>query len=248
MPVIRERRSVRYNHATAVEHLIAADPKLGLLISRAGPFALRLKSTHSPFEALMESIIYQQLHGKAAAAILARLLNTFGDMHPSPELLLRVPESQLRGAGLSGSKTASLLDLAAKTVDGTVPSITQIRRMSDEEIVARLSAVRGIGTWTAEMFLMFRLGRPDVLPVSDFGVRKGFALTFQKLKPHHKVTPDLLATAEQIERRAEKWRPWRSVASWYLWRACDLAQAEVLAQRAAEKLKPAAKRVSKPGK
>lgn len=229
---------MRYNHTAAIEHLSKADAKLGELISRAGPYALRLKSTHSPFEALLESIIYQQLHGKAAAAILARLLNTFGDMHPSPELLLRVPESQLRGAGLSGSKTAALLDLAAKTVDGTVPTLQSIRRMSDEEIIERLSAVRGVGTWTAEMFLIFRLGRPDVLPVSDFGVRRGFALTFQKLKWHHKLTPDLLATAAQIERRAEKWRPWRSVASWYMWRACDLAQAQVLAQREAEKSKP----------
>jgi DNA-3-methyladenine glycosylase II len=109
--------------------------------------------------------------------------------------------------------------------------------MKDEEIIARLSAVRGIGTWTAEMFLIFRLGRPDVLPVTDFGVRKGFALTFQKLKPHHKLTPDLLATPAQIERRAEKWRPWRSVASWYLWRACDLAKTDLIERRAAQKLK-----------
>lgn len=231
------KRAVRYNQKEAIAHLSRVDEKLAALIERAGPFALRLKSTHSPFEALLESIVYQQLNGKAAAAILARLLNTFGDMHPSPELLLRVPEAQLRGAGLSGSKTAAIRDLAEKTVDGTVPTIERIRRMSDEEIIERLSSVRGIGTWTAEMFLMFRLGRPDVLPVTDFGVRKGFALTFQKLKPHHKLTPDLLATAAQIERRAEKWRPWRSVASWYLWRACDLAQKDLLAHRAAEKIK-----------
>ncbi len=231
------KRAVRYNHNAAIAHLSAADTKLAMLITRAGPFTLRLKSTHSPFESLLESIIYQQLNGKAAAAILARLLSTFGDMHPSPELLLRVPESQLRGAGLSGSKTAAIRDLAAKTVDGTVPTIERIRRMSDEEIIERLSSVRGIGTWTAEMFLMFRLGRPDVLPVTDFGVRKGFALTFLKLKAHRKLTPDLLATPAQIERRAEKWRPWRSVASWYMWRACDLAQADLLAHRAKQKQK-----------
>lgn len=231
------KRAVRYNHKAAIAHLTTADAKLAVLISRAGPFTLRLKSTHSPFESLLESIIYQQLNGKAAAAILARLLSTFGDMHPSPELLLRVPESQLRGAGLSGSKTAAIRDLAAKTVDGRVPTIERIRRMSDEEIIERLSSVRGVGTWTAEMFLMFRLGRPDVLPVTDFGVRKGFALTFLKLKPHHKLTPDLLATPAQINRRAEKWRPWRSVASWYMWRACDLAHADLLAHRAKQKLK-----------
>lgn len=231
------RRAVRYNHAAAIEHLSGVDAKLGTLIARAGPYGLRLKSTHSPFEALLESIIYQQLHGKAAAAILARLLNVFGDMHPSPELLLRVPESQLRGAGLSGAKTAAIRDLAAKTVDGTVPDIARIRRMSDEEIITRLIQVRGIGTWTVEMFLMFRLGRPNVMPVSDFGIRKGFALTFQRLKPHHKVTPDVLATPVQILRRSEKWQPWCSVASWYLWRACDLAQGDALAHRAAQKVK-----------
>lgn len=231
------RRAVRYNHAAAIAHLRAVDAKLGALISRAGEYTLRVKSAHSPFEALLESIIYQQLHGKAAAAILARLLTTFGDMHPSPELLLRVPESQLRGAGLSGAKTAAILDLAAKTVDGTVPDIARIRRMSDEEIITRLIQVRGIGTWTVEMFLMFRLGRPDVMPATDFGVRRGFALTFQKLKPQTKLTPELLATPAQILRRSEKWRPWRSVASWYLWRACDLANTELVAHREAEKVK-----------
>ena len=231
------RRPVRYNHAEAIAHLTAADPKLGALIARAGEYKLRIKSAHSPFEALMESIIYQQLHGKAAAAILARLLSTFGDIHPSPELILRVPEEQLRGAGLSAAKTAAIRDLAAKTVDGTVPDIARIRRMSDEEIITRLIQVRGIGTWTVEMLLIFRMGRPDVMPVTDFGIRRGFALTFQKLKPQTKLTPDLLATPAQILRRSEKWRPWRSVASWYLWRACDLAQKDLLAYREAQKLK-----------
>ena len=109
-------------------------------------------------------------------------------------------------------------------MDGTVPSLARIRRMSDEEIVEHLTQVRGIGTWTVEMFLIFRLGRADVLPTTDYGVRKGFALTFQGLKPGTKVTPDLLAKPSDMERRAKRWQPWRSVASWYLWRACDLAK------------------------
>jgi DNA-3-methyladenine glycosylase II len=120
-----------------------------------------------------------------------------------------------------------LRDLAAKTLDGTVPTLARIRRMSDEAIIEHLTQVRGIGKWTVEMLLMFRLGRPDVLPVSDYGVRKGFALTFQGLKPTTKVTPALLPSPAVMEKRAERWRPWRSIASWYMWRACDLAQGKL---------------------
>ena len=126
-------------------------------------------------------------------------------------------------AGLSHNKALALRDLAAKTLDGTVPSLARIRRMSDEAIIEHLTQVRGIGRWTVEMMLMFRLGRPDVLPVSDYGVRKGFALTFLGLKPTKKVTPADLPAASVMEHRAKRWQPWRSVASWYLWRACDLA-------------------------
>ena len=221
------RRPVRYDAAEACRALAAADPKLGLLIEQAGPFTLRLKSQHSPFEALLESILYQQLHASAASAILRRLLTLFGEIHPTPELLLAQPDEALRSVGLSKNKMLSLQDLARKTLDDTVPTLAQIRRLPDEEIVARLTAVRGIGVWTVEMLLMFRLGRPDVLPVTDYGVRKGFALTFKRLpravalksKP---FDASLLAKPAEMERRARKWRPWRSVASWYLWRACDL--------------------------
>ncbi len=221
------RRSVRYNTDEACRALTASDPKLGALIAAAGPFAFRLKSQHSPFEALLESILYQQLHGAAAAAILRRLLQLFGDIHPTPELLLAQPDEALRGAGLSRSKMLALQDLARKTADGTVPTLAHIRRLSDEEIIARLTAVRGVGVWTVQMLLIFRLGRPDVLPVTDYGVRKGFALTFKRLpravvlktKPFDAT---MLATADEMERRARKWQGWRSVASWYLWRACDL--------------------------
>ena len=220
-------RPPRYDFALACRELAAADPKLGRLIERAGPFTLRVASAQSPFEALVESIVYQQLHGKAAATIHRRLLESVhplcGEQHPSAQHLLDCPNEQLRSAGLSHNKSLAIRDLAAKALDGTVPTLVQIRRMSDEAIIEHLTQVRGIGRWTVEMLLIFRLGRPDVLPVADYGVRKGFALTFQGLKPTQKVTPDLLPKPDVMQRRAKRWGPWRSVASWYLWRACDLA-------------------------
>ncbi len=224
----RSPRSPRYNVALALSELAAADPELGLLVARAGPFTLRLGSQETPFEALVESIIYQQLHGKAAAAIHGRLLASFAslaalDEHPSPEELLECPNEQLRAAGLSRNKILALRDLAAKTLDGTVPTLGRIRRMSDEAIVEHLTQVRGIGAWTVHMMLIFRLGRPDILPTGDYGVRRGFALTFLGLKPGVRVTTTDLPSPAQMQERATRWKPWRSVASWYLWRACDLA-------------------------
>jgi DNA-3-methyladenine glycosylase II len=221
-------RPPQYDAAKAISDLSSSDPKLGKLIERAGPFRLRIASTQSPFEALTESIIYQQLHGKAAATIHRRMLESFHDIcgignHPSPQHLLDCPNEQLRAAGLSKNKMLALRDLAAKTIDGTVPDLKHIRRMSDEAIIEHLVQVRGIGRWTVEMLLIFRLGRPNVLPVNDFGVRKGFALTFGKLKPTDKVTAMDLPKPEDMRRRAKRWQPWCSVASWYLWRACDLA-------------------------
>jgi DNA-3-methyladenine glycosylase II len=215
-------RPVRYDTAAALAHLSSIDPKLGALIARVGPFALRVKSTHSPFEALLEAILYQQLHANAAKAILGRLLAGFGDLHPQPEQLLAAPEEMLRAAGVSRTKLLSLRDLAARTLDGTVPSLTAIRRLSDQEIIERLSRVRGIGTWTAEMLLIFRLGRPDVFPGTDYGVRKGYLLTFGRTKWGKPITADMLPKPEAMQRRAARWKPWRSVASWYLWRACEL--------------------------
>ena len=218
-------RPVRYDVALALRQLSAADPKLGSLIDRVGPFGLRVKSSHSPFEALLEAILYQQLHANAARAILKRLLSIFGDIHPQPAQFLDVPEDLLRAAGLSRGKLLSLRDLAAKTLDGTVPSLGRIRRLPDQEIIERLNAVRGIGTWTAEMLLIFRLGRPDIFPETDYGIRKGYLLTFGKVKPGKPVTAEMLPRPEQMQRRAARWKPWRSVASWYLWRACDLPPA-----------------------
>ena len=224
----RTNRKLPYDPAEAIVALSSADPKLAKLIARAGPFTLRLASSQSPFEALAESIVYQQLNGKAAATIHARMIASFEDIcglgvHPSPQHLLDCPTPQLRAAGLSHNKTLALRDLAAKTIDGTVPTLAKIRRMDDEAIIEHLTQVRGIGKWTVEMMLIFRLGRADVFPTTDYGVRKGFALTFQGLKPGVKVTPDILAKPVDMERRAKKWAPWRSIASWYLWRACDLA-------------------------
>jgi DNA-3-methyladenine glycosylase II len=228
-------RPPRYDSDQAVAELSAADPKLAKLIERAGPFTMRISSTQSPFEALVESIVYQQLHGKAAATIHKRLIASFGEPgpagelapHPTAQHILDAPNQQLRSAGLSANKLLAIRDLAAKTLDGTVPTLAQVRRMSDEAIIEHLTQVRGIGKWSVEMFLIFRLGRPDVLPTSDYGVRKGFALTFGKLKPADKVTPADLPKPEVMEKRAERWRPWRSIASWYLWRACDLANGKL---------------------
>jgi len=230
-------RKPTYDRDLALEELAARDPKLGRLIERAGPFTMKLTSTLSPFEALLESIVYQQLHGKAAATIHARLLASFAEpgpggslLHPAPhptaEHLLAAPNEQLRLAGLSHNKALAIRDLAAKTLDGTVPTLARIRRMTDEEVIEHLTQVRGIGRWTVEMFLIFRLGRPDVLPVSDYGVRKGFALTFGKLKPADKVGPADLPKPDVMETRAKRWHPWCSVASWYMWRACDLAKSK----------------------
>jgi DNA-3-methyladenine glycosylase II len=221
-------RPPRYDSGLALQQLAAADPKLGRLIQRAGPFTLRVSSTASPFEALAESIIYQQLHGKAAATIHRRLLESFHPIcgigtHPSPQHLLDCPNEQLRAAGLSHNKSLALRDLAAKTLDGTVPTLARIRRMPDEAIIEHLTQVRGIGKWTVEMLLIFRLGRPNVLPVDDYGVRKGFALIFLGLKPTAKVTPADLPKPDVMRARAKRWQPYCSVASWYLWRACDLA-------------------------
>ena len=206
------------------------DAKLGTLIDRAGPFTMRLDPSPSPFESLLESILYQQLHGKAAATIHRRMIESFHPIcgigvHPSPQHILDCPNDQLRGAGLSANKQLALRDLAAKTLDGTVPTLAAARRMTDEALIEHLVQVRGIGRWTVEMFLIFRLGRPDVFPVGDYGVRKGFALTFQGLKPTQKVTPDLLPKPDVMLKRGKNWGPWHSVASWYLWRACDLAAA-----------------------
>ncbi len=217
------KRKLPFDPARAVAHLRARDPKLAALIDRAGPFRLRLDHSASPFESLLESILYQQLHGKAAAAIHARVRAHFGG-DPTPQLLLDTPDEVLRAAGVSINKIKAFRDLAARTLDGTVPSHAAILKMSDADIVERLTEVRGIGSWTVEMLLIFRLGRPDVLPVTDYGVRKGYALTFQRVPKSRPLASNDLPKPDVIFRRGRRWAPFRSVASWYLWRACDLAR------------------------
>jgi DNA-3-methyladenine glycosylase II len=216
-------RKLPFDPNTAIAHLRASDAKLAALIDRAGPFTLRLDPSPSPFASLLESILYQQLHGKAAATIHRRVREYYrGD--PTPQLLLDTPPEILRGAGVSGNKIKALRDLALRTLDGTVPTHAAIRRMSDAEIVERLTRVRGIGTWTVEMLLIFRMGRPDVFPVTDYGVRKGFALTFQRVPKSRPLAAEDLPRPDALFRRGKRWAPFRSVASWYMWRACDLAR------------------------
>lgn len=203
-----------YDPAEAVRHLASVDRTLARLMERAGPFSMRLSELRDPFEALARNIVYQQLHASAAAAIHARVLALSRDgRRLRPADVLGAPEEALRGAGLSAAKLAALRDLAEKTADGTVPTLARLRRMGDEEIVERLTRVRGVGRWTVEMLLMFGLGRADVLPVGDFAVRKGFARAYglnESPKPR------------ELAEYGERWRPYRSVASWYMWRACEL--------------------------
>ncbi|MGA7339284.1 MAG: DNA-3-methyladenine glycosylase 2 family protein [Terracidiphilus sp.] len=216
-------RKLPFDPDEALAHLRSRDPRLGALIDRAGPFTLRLDSWPSPFESLLESILYQQLHGKAAAAIHARVRQFFGG-DPTPQQLVGTPDEPLRAAGVSFNKIKALRDLAARTLDGTVPTHKAILKMSDADIVERLTEVRGIGPWTVEMLLMFRMGRPDVLPVTDYGVRKGYALTFQRLPKSRPIEASDLPKPDVLFKRGLRWAPFRSVASWYLWRACDLAK------------------------
>jgi DNA-3-methyladenine glycosylase II len=207
----------------ALAHLRSRDPKLAALIDRAGPFTLKLDSWPSPFLSLFEAILYQQLHGKAAATIHRRVREYFGG-DPAPKILLDTPDEVLRAAGVSGNKSKAMKDLAAKTLDGTVPSHSAILEMSDADIVERLTEVRGIGPWTVEMLLIFRLGRPDVLPVTDYGVRKGYALTFMRVPKSRPIEAADLPKPDVVFKRGKRWAPFRSVASWYMWRACDLAK------------------------
>ena len=186
---------------------------MAVLIARSRRYNITPALSIRPFDALAESIAYQQLSGKAAATIFGRVRALYPKRKwLDPEQLLATPDETLRAAGLSRAKTAALKDLAAKTIDGTVPAGRALIQMTDDEIITRLTTVRGIGRWTVEMLLLFDLGRPDVWPVDDYGVRKGFAKTFGRRK---------LPTPKQLMKLGEKWRPYRSVAAWYFWRALD---------------------------
>ena len=205
-----------YDPVAAVDHLKAKDKKLARYIEKLGPFRGRPAGiSGTPFQSLAESIAYQQLTGKAAATILARVVALFAPRRfPEPRDVLEISDEKLRAAGLSRAKALALKDLAAKTLDGVVPpTVEALESLSDQEIIDRLTAVRGIGPWTVEMMLIFRLARPDVLPATDYGVRKGFAMM-------HK--DETLPSPAELLEYGERWRPYRSVASWYLWRLLDL--------------------------
>ena len=238
----------KLDHTAALEHLLRADRRLARIIVRSGECRLQQETTQSIFEALLESIIYQQLNGKVAAIITARVKALFPENgrrlrtrrglvtgFPSPEQILAAPEELLRSAGLSRAKMLAIRDLAAKTLDGTVPTVKQAHRMSDEELIERLDTVRGVGRWTVEMLLLFRLGRPDVLAIDDYGIRKGFAKM-------HKLAE--LPKPKELLAYGERWRPYRSVACWYLWRAAEMKDLPMASDGAKKTAAPGAKKAS----
>jgi O-6-methylguanine DNA methyltransferase len=206
-----------YDAKEAQQHLSRADAKLARHIERVGPLRLSLKSTEDTFAALAESIVYQQLSGKAAATIFARVRGLFPGGRLHPRRALAIAESDLRAAGLSRGKLGSLRDLAFRATHGEIPSLEELSGMADDEVVERLTRVRGVGRWTVEMLLIFRLGRPDVLPLADYGIKKGFSKVFGPRR-----SEPTLPSEEEIARRGARWKPFRSVASWYLWRALDV--------------------------
>jgi DNA-3-methyladenine glycosylase II len=203
-------------NAAALKHLSAVDPVMARLIREVGACKLDHEPWRSPFQSLVQAVAHQQLNGTAANTILTRFKKLFPKRRfPKPEDLVKVTDGQIRTCGFSFSKIAAIRDIAAKTLDGTIPSSREIEKLNDEEIIERLTAARGVGRWTVEMLLIFQLGRKDVLPVDDFGVRNGFRLAYKKrAMPKPKA---LLAFGK-------KWRPHGTAAAWYLWRAADAAK------------------------
>ncbi len=210
-------RVLGFDPNIAVAHLRTSDAALADVIDTVGPFRMQLGGSHSIFGALAKAIVYQQLTGKAAATIFARLCALFPEAHngPTADQILGASDDELRGVGLSRSKLLSLRDLAQRAKKGEIPTLSEARHMEDEAIVERLTQIRGIGRWTAEMALIFHLGRPDVLPVADYGVRKGFAIAYGRDLPSPK----------DLEAYGARWKPYRTVASWYLWRVVERATA-----------------------
>ncbi|MBX3474923.1 MAG: DNA-3-methyladenine glycosylase 2 family protein [Planctomycetes bacterium] len=197
----------------AVSHVAGADPHLARVIAACADARLEVRATGTPFHSLARAIIYQQLSGKAASTIHNRLLDQFSRRRLTPAGLLQLGPARLRAAGVSANKQKALTDLARKTLDGLVPGFAELAKLDDESIIERLTQVHGIGRWTVEMLLMFDLGRPDVLPLADLGVRKGLALA------HGMKT---LPAPITMQRKAAKWAPFRTVGSWYCWRATEL--------------------------
>lgn len=222
----------------AMDTLAAKDERLAPLIKETQEFRVEKGAAESPYEVLVEAITHQSISGKAAATIFGRVKALGSNGHiPSPQEMLRLRKPALRKAGLSGAKILAMKDLAKKTIDGVVPTLQEAHKLSDDELVKRLVSVRGIGAWTVEMFLIFRLGRPDVLPIHDLGVRKGWAITYGK---KHMPAP------KELLKFGERWRPYRTVASWYMWRACQQAGPGTLRKIRPQKTKP--RRFAKAGK
>lgn len=197
---------------TAAQHLRNADPVMAKLITRLGPTDLKPRRL-PPFQALAKAIVYQQLSGAAAATILKRFKMLFeGKAFPTPAQVLQLDVDRLRTAGLSRPKANYIRDLAQKTIDGVVPTLRECDRLTDAELVERLTRIKGVGRWTVEMLLIFNLGRPDILPVHDLGVRRGYKIAYRK-----RTDP----TPEQLDRSGIRWSPQRTIAAWYLWRAAD---------------------------
>jgi DNA-3-methyladenine glycosylase II len=203
-------------NAAAHRHLAKRDPVMKSLIRDFGPCGLVPEARRSPFQSLVQAVAHQQLNGTAANAILARFKKLFpGRRFPRPEDLAGVTDAQIRACGFSFAKIASIRDIAAKTLDGVVPASRQIVKLSDDEIIGRLTEVRGVGRWTVEMLLIFQLGRPDVLPADDFGVRNGFRHAYKKRD---------LPTPKEVLAHGKRWRPHGTTAAWYLWRVADAAR------------------------
>jgi DNA-3-methyladenine glycosylase II len=203
-------------NAAAHKHLSAADPVMRRLIREFGPCRLAPETRRPPFQSLVQAVAHQQLNGRAAGSILARFKQLFpGRRFPRPEDLASVTDAHLRACGFSFAKIAAIRDIAAKTLAGVVPASRHIVKLSDDEIVERLTEVRGVGRWTVEMLLIFQLGRPDVLPADDFGVRSGYRQAYKKRE---------LPGVKELLAFGERWRPHRTTAAWYLWRAADGAK------------------------
>jgi len=209
-----------YDIDEAVSHLRSADERLGAVIDAVGPFTGSYRPAISPFEALSEAIAYQQLSGKAAQTIFGRFRSLLDDPDRlEPAAVLDLSVELMRSAGLSGAKTTAIRDLAEKVIEGIVPEADALHALDDDVVIQRLVIVHGIGPWTAKMFMMSRLGRPDILAQGDLGIRKG-------VKRLDRL--DELPTPSAVVRRAEPWQPYRSMASWYLWRLLDLDGDEMI--------------------
>lgn len=201
----------------ADKHLAKADPVMRRLIKAHGPYKLDAEHKLHPYQSLIRAIAHQQLHGKAAQTILSRFFALFpNSKFPKPEEILAMPHTKLRGVGFSEAKVLAIRDIAQKTIDGIVPTSRAIQKMQNAEIIERLTQIRGVGQWTVEMLLIFKLGREDVLPAGDFGVRNGYRIAYSKRQ---------MPTPKALLKHGKSWEPYGTAAAWYLWRAADAGKA-----------------------